>query len=73
MTKRTKRFVQIHNKDLADQETHEYYKQYETLSDEIDEIRKAKQDLLKGANLPLPGLSVEDGELTYQGGKSGTT
>ena len=26
-------------------------------------------DLLKGANLPLEGLSVEDGELTYQGQK----
>lgn len=58
-----------HNKDLAEQEAHEYYKQYEELSDEIDEIRKTKQDLLKGANLPLPGLSVEDGELTYQGQK----
>lgn len=23
--------------------------------------------LLQGAKLPLPGLSVEDGELTYQG------
>lgn len=57
------------NKDLAEQEAHELYKQYEALSDEIDELRKNKQDLLKGANLPLPGLSVEDGELTYQGQK----
>lgn len=58
-----------HNKDLAEQEAHDYQKQYEELTNEIDEIRKAKQDLLKGANLPLPGLSVEDGELTYQGQK----
>ena len=35
----------------------------------IEEIRKQRIDLLKGADLPLPGLSVEDNELTYNGKK----
>lgn len=58
-----------HNKDLAEQEAHSYYKEYEMLTEEINEIRDAKQALLKGADLPLPELSVEDGELTYKGQK----
>lgn len=58
-----------HNKDLAEQEAHNYFKQYEGLTEEIEEVRKKKQELLKNADLPLPGLSVEDGELTYQGQK----
>ena len=36
---------------------------------QINDIRQAKLDLLKGADLPLPGLSVQDGELIYQGFK----
>ena len=41
------------------------YAQKETA--EIENIRKRKTDLLTNAELPLPGLSVEDGELTYNG------
>ena len=42
---------------------------YNHMSVQIDELRKAKVDLLKGANLPLPELGVEDGELVYRGQK----
>ncbi|MEV2908601.1 hypothetical protein ABNF65_08045 [Paenibacillus larvae] len=43
--------------------------QYDKLTSEITEIRQQKTDLLTNANLPLPGLSVEDGELIYNGQK----
>lgn len=51
----------------AEMDADEYLKQYEALTDTIEKIRKAKLDLLNGADLPLPELSVEDGELTYKG------
>mgnify|MGYP000889097108 CR=1 FL=1 len=57
------------DKDKAEQDAQEYAQQYDTLTHELDTIRQAKIDLLKNANLPLPGLSVEDGELTYDGKK----
>ena len=51
----------------AEMDADEYQKQYDALTDTIEEIRQAKLDLLNGADLPLPELSVEDGELTYKG------
>ncbi|MBP0975340.1 MAG: chromosome segregation protein SMC, partial [Oscillospiraceae bacterium] len=33
----------------------------------IEQIRADRRALLNGANLPLPGLSVEGGKLLYQG------
>lgn len=57
------------DKDKAEQDAQDYENQYNTLTSEIEDIRKAKIDLLTGAKLPLPGLSVEDGELTYKGYK----
>lgn len=53
----------------ADEEARHYQGQYEELSKRIDEVRQQKTALLKNANLPLPGLSVQDGELTYNGAK----
>ncbi|MDE8287700.1 AAA family ATPase [Erysipelothrix rhusiopathiae] len=52
-------------KDQAEQEAEYYGQQYKDLNEEIDAIRKERLDLLKGADLPLPGLSVVDGELTF--------
>lgn len=52
-------------KDHAEQEAEYYGQQYKDLNEEIDAIRKERLDLLKGADLPLPGLSVVDGELTF--------
>lgn len=43
--------------------------EYTELSTAIENIRQEKIDLLKNADLPLKGLSVEDGELTYNGMK----
>jgi hypothetical protein len=34
---------------------------------DIEHIRQERTDLLKGANLPLPGLTVENSELLYHG------
>lgn len=41
--------------------------QYEDYTRQIEEVRQEKLRLLDHANLPLPGLSVEEGELTYKG------
>jgi hypothetical protein len=46
-----------------------YSAEYEELTEKIEGIRNERVSLLDGADLPLPGLSVEDGELTYNGYK----
>ncbi|ACL77599.1 AAA family ATPase [Ruminiclostridium cellulolyticum] len=53
------------DKDKAEEDALQYKNQYNALSTQIENIRRSKIDLLKNANLPLPGLSVVDGELTY--------
>lgn len=57
------------DKAKAEEEARHYGAQYENLSKQIDEVRSQKTALLEGANLPLPGLSVQDRELTYNGAK----
>ena len=57
------------DKEKAEDEAREYERQYESLTCKITEIRDSKTELLKGAQLPLEGLSVEDGELTYNNQK----
>ncbi|MBG9773544.1 AAA family ATPase [Brevibacillus laterosporus] len=57
------------DKDKAETDANDYRVQYEALTSEITTIRQQKTDLLTNANLPLPGLSVEEGELTYNGQK----
>lgn len=57
------------DREKAFEDYEDYKAQYDNLTTEIDDVRKAKLDLLNGANLPLPELSVEDGELTYKGNK----
>lgn len=46
-----------------------YKKQYDELTDILADIRQKKTDLLKNADLPLPELSVDKGELIYKGKK----
>lgn len=53
----------------AETEAKQYIEQYDDLTNQIDKVRKEKYDLLNSAELPLPGLSVENGELTYNGFK----
>ena len=55
------------DKDKAEEDAQNYTDQYEVLTKELESTRQKKTDLLNHANLPLPGLSVEDGYLTYQG------
>lgn len=55
------------NKEKAEEEAAEYRRQYETLTDKLEETRRLKRDLLQSADLPLVGLSVENGSLTYRG------
>lgn len=57
------------DKDKAEEDALEYANQYNALTTEIESVRKSKTDLLNNASLPLPGLSVKDGELTYNGFK----
>lgn len=57
------------DKAKAEDDAREYVQQYDDLTAKIENVRKERMTLLKGANLPLPGLSVEDGELTYNGKK----
>ncbi len=57
------------DKDKAEEDSKGYREQYNRLTSQIEEIRSQKADLLKGADLPLPGLGVEDGELVYHGQK----
>ena len=57
------------DKDKAEEDAKGYREQYKRLTAQIEEIRSQKADLLKEADLPLPGLGVEDGELVYHGQK----
>ena len=57
------------DKEKAEEDAREYRTQYDSLSTELKDIRQKKTDLLLNADLPLPGLSVEDGDLTYNGFK----
>lgn len=55
------------DKDKAETDASDYRQQYEALTNEINAVRQQKTDLLTNADLPLPGLSVENGELLYNG------
>lgn len=57
------------DKEKADDEAKQYQSQYTELTNRLNDVRKAKMDLLNHADLPLQGLSVDDGELTYNGQK----
>lgn len=57
------------DKEKAEDDAKQYLEKYDTLTAEINNVRKEKYDLLNSANLPLKGLSVADGELTYNGYK----
>lgn len=57
------------DKDKAEQDASDYRQQYDQLTTKIENVRKQKSELLDNADLPLPGLSVEDGDLIYNGQK----
>lgn len=53
----------------AEDDAREYRKQYEEMTKRLHDVRKAQADLLQSADLPLPELSVSEGELIYKGQK----
>ena len=55
------------DKDKAEEDAQEYRRQYNELSKQIDDVRNSRIKILDNAPLPLPGLSVKDGELIYNG------
>lgn len=56
-------------KARAEAEAEEYREKYRAYTEDIENVRKERIALLDNAELPLPGLSVSDGELTYNGHK----
>lgn len=57
------------DKDKAQDDARDYRAQYASLTTDLEAVRKEKISLLRGATLPLEGLSVMDGELTYNDDK----
>lgn len=57
------------DKEKAEEDAKQYKSQYDNLSAEIQKVRDERTSLLDSADLPLPGLSVEDGELVFEGQK----
>lgn len=57
------------DKEKAEMDAKQYKDEYDSLTTQIENIREERRRLLDNAPLPLPGLSVENGELTYNGAK----
>lgn len=57
------------DREKAEIEAEEYSQQYDELTKSIEDIREQRLKLLENADLPLPELSVESGELIYRGNK----
>lgn len=55
------------DKAKAEEDAKQYRDQYTELTNALEDVRKQKAGLLDSADLPLPGLSVKDGELIYKG------
>lgn len=54
-------------KEGAELEANNLQQEYEGLTEQIESVRSDRADLLREADLPLPGLSVKDGHLLYKG------
>ncbi len=57
------------DKEKAEDDAKTYRNQYNSLTQDIEEVRDKKAELLNAAELPLPELSVKEGELIYKGQK----
>lgn len=55
------------DKDKAEEDAKTYRDQYNELTKKIEGVRDQKTELLNAADLPLPELSVKEGELVYKG------
>lgn len=56
-------------KEKAEMDAQQYNNEYDSMTAKLNDVRQKKIGLLENAALPLPGLSVADGELTYNGRK----
>ena len=57
------------DKEKAEEEAKYYAEKYDELTGRIYDVRKKRKALLDKADMPLDGLSVENGELIYKGCK----
>ena len=57
------------DKEKAEEDAKSYQQQYADYTKKLDDVREQKAQLLMTAELPLPELSVKDGELVYKGQK----
>ena len=57
------------DRERAFEESDALSDKYKELTADIEQIRSDRLKLLESADLPLPELSVQDGELTYKGHK----
>ena len=57
------------DRERAFEESDALSDKYKELTADIEQIRRDRLKLLESADLPLPELSVQDGELTYKGHK----
>lgn len=55
------------SKQKAEEEAAEYKRNYDDMTAHISKLRRDRMALLEGAHMPLPGLSVEKGEIVYKG------
>ena len=55
------------DKARAEADAQKLADEYAALTAQIEDVQREKLALLNGADMPLPGLSVTDGELTYNG------
>lgn len=53
------------DKKKAEEEAKKFKDNYDSLTKRINDVRTQKTELLKGADLPLSGLTIENGKLKY--------
>ncbi len=57
------------DKEKAEDDAKIYRDQYNSLTKDLEDVRDKRTELLNSAELPLPELSVREGELIYRGQK----
>lgn len=57
------------DKEKAEDDAKTYRDQYNSMTKDLEDVRDKKAQLLNSAELPLPELSVKEGELIYKGQK----
>lgn len=55
------------DREKAELDADDFRRQYDALTEELEQARAVRHKLLDGAQMPLAGLSVENGALIYNG------